>query len=47
MMLGEGDRSMEESVVTTEVLDGVGVCEGKEVRNEEEELSSSEVGEDG
>lgn len=44
-MLGEGDRNMEESDVTTKVLDGVGVWDGKEISSEEEDISSSEVGE--
>ena len=45
VMLGEGEINTEDSDITTKVVDGVGVWNGKEVGTEEEKLSSREVDE--
>ena len=42
-MLGEGERNTVDSDITTKVVDGVGVWNGKEVGTEEEKLSSRDV----
>lgn len=44
-MLGEGDRNTEDSDITTKVVDGIGVWNGKEVSTEEEKLSNRDIDE--